>query len=315
MAYELLSSRAVRGMFFNRLSQNPGLAWIQAISSYFTSDQASETYPWLGQVPTLREFGSGRQPKGLNTNSLTITNKHFEASLIIPTKDMRRDKTGQIRVRVDEFADRTTSHWAQLLSTLIAMGETSVCYDGSYFFDNDHVEGRSGQQSNRITIKLSDLPCVLRGTPAAPSPEDMRQAILKGLTQLFTLKDDQGEPLNESAREFLVMVPTTYWDVTKTALAQPLVAGGQTNVIQVLDEIAIKMAQNPRLPWVNKFAIFRGDAATKPTIRQEEVEIDLKSLAEGSEYATLHDQHLHVVDTWRNVGFGYWQQACLVELV
>jgi phage major head subunit gpT-like protein len=314
MGLELLSSRAVRGMFFNRLEQNPGLAWIAAISAYFTSDQAKEEYPWLGQTPTMRKFGSGRQPSGLSANALTIANEHFEASLEIPVKDMRRDKTGQIKVRISEFADRTTTHWAQLLSALISSGESSVCYDGSYFFDTDHAEGKSGQQSNRIEVDISELPCTLHGSPALPTPEEMRQAILKGLTQLYTLKDDQGEPMNEGAREWLVMVPTPFWDVTKTALAQPLVAGGQTNIIQVLDEVVIKMAQNPRLSWPNKFGIFRTDAATKPLIRQEEVEIDLKSLAEGSEYETLHAKHLHAVDTSRGVGFGYWQQGCLVEL-
>ena len=49
------------------------------------------------------------------------------------------------------FADRTVSHWASLLSTLIVNGESATCYDEQYFFDTDHSEGESGTQSNVIS--------------------------------------------------------------------------------------------------------------------------------------------------------------------
>ena len=151
MSASALSSRAIIGSFYRRLKQNSGLKWVEAISNYFQSDQDSETYNWLGQVPVMREWAGGRQAKGFTTNGLTIENKHFEATLEVPVKDLRRDKTGQTRIRINELADRTNSHWAQLLSKLIVSGESTVCYDGQYFFDTDHEEGKSGQQSNKIT--------------------------------------------------------------------------------------------------------------------------------------------------------------------
>src|SRR3989338_340942 len=121
-----LSSRAIIGLYYKRLEQKSGMDWIDAISNYFTSDQESETYKWLGQVPVMREWIGGRQAKGFTTNGLTIENKHFEATLEIPLVDLRRDKTGQITVRVNELADRTNSHWAQLLSKLLINAESTV---------------------------------------------------------------------------------------------------------------------------------------------------------------------------------------------
>ena len=50
-----LSSRAIIGEFYKRLNENSGLEWITAISNYFTSDQDTEEYAWIGQSPVMRE--------------------------------------------------------------------------------------------------------------------------------------------------------------------------------------------------------------------------------------------------------------------
>ncbi len=155
MSAKGLSSRAIIGRFYQRLEQNPGLEWVNALSNYFSSDQESETYKWLGQVPVMREWIGGRQAKGFRENGITIENKHFEATLELLVRELRRDKTGQVMVRVDELADRTNAHWAKLLSELIINAEIQICYDGQYFFDTDHTEGDSGAQSNKLSIDIS----------------------------------------------------------------------------------------------------------------------------------------------------------------
>lgn len=314
MGASTLSSRAIIGRYYQRLEQNPGLEWINALSNYFTSDQESETYRWLGQIPVMREWIGGRQAKGFRENGLTIENKHFEATLELLVRELKRDKTGQVMVRVDELADRTNAHWAKLISELIANGESRVCYDGQYFFDEAHAEGDSGSQSNSLTIDISGLPVEVHGSVATPSVEEMQLSILQCVQALFGFKDDQGEPLNENAREFLVMVPVPMWHVAKAATAAPVVTHGQTNIIQVMDAISLKVAPNPRLPWTDKFAVFRTDGSIKPIIRQEEEPVTLKAIAEGSELEFNEDKHHYGVDTWRNAGFGFWQYACLANL-
>ncbi len=319
MSLNELSSRAIIGLYYKRLEQNNGMAWVEAVSNYFTSDQESETYKWLGQVPTMRQWIGGRQAKGFTTNGLTIENKHFEATLEIPLVDLRRDKTGQIKVRVNELADRTNSHWAQLLSKLIINGESTICYDGQYYFDTDHADEKSGIQSNNLELNLNSFAEQIDGgkvgDATSPSEAALRLAILRTIQQILSFKDDQGEPMNENASKFLVVVPTSLWYVAKTAMAVPLSVGGSTNAIKVLDEVDISIAQNPRLNWSDKFAVFRTDSSVKPFIRQEEENIKLKAIAEGSELEFKHDKHWYGVDTWRNVGYGFWQHACLTKLI
>lgn len=70
MSASALSSRAIIGSFYRRLKQDTGMKWVAAISNYFQSDQDSETYNWLGQVPVMREWVGGRQAKGFTTNGL-----------------------------------------------------------------------------------------------------------------------------------------------------------------------------------------------------------------------------------------------------
>lgn len=312
----ILSSRAIMGMYFLRLEQNPGLSWVNAIANLFTSDQDSETYPFLGQSPAMREWIGGRQAKGLTGNALTIANRHYEATLEIAVRDARRDKTAQIEARVQDFADRSLTHWASLLSTLIAAGESTVCYDNQFFFDTDHSEGASGTQSNDISVDISALPATLHGVPAAPSVEEMQQSILRGIAQIISLKDDQGEPLNEAASSFLVMVPVSLYMVaiaacstlTTAALAQNL----NPNLVANLN---VQVSMNARLTWTDKFALFRTDSPIKALIRQSETDIDLKAKAEGSEFEFDNDSWQFGIDTWRNVGYGYWQRAVLVTMV
>lgn len=308
MSASQLSSRNIIGKFYARLNLGKGIEWVKAISNYFRSDQESETYAWLGQVPVMREWAGSRQAKGFTTNGLTIENKHYEATLEIDVADMRRDKTGQINVRIEELADRTNSHWAKLLSKLIMNGESTVCYDGQYFFDTDHEEGKSGKQSNKIVYNAEKGETRLN--------EDLfRRAFLKGIETILSMKDDQGEPMNENATKFVVMVPTNMWHIAKSAVAVPLAVGGGTNPLKVLDDLDIMVVQNPRLnSWNNKIVVFRCDGSIKPFIRQEETEVQIQAIAEGSELEFKEHKHWYGVDSWRNAGFAYWQYACLVTV-
>lgn len=302
-----LSSRAIIGSFYRRLETAQEQSWVGQIGMYFRSDQESETYKWLGQAPAMREWIGGRNAKGFRENGITIANKLFEATLEVPVDWMRRDKTGQIMVRVDETVGRTVTHWQSLLSTLILNGESSVCYDGQFFFDTDHVEGDSGVQSNDITVDIT--------LPAAPTEVEMQDMIMSGVEKILGFKDDQGEPMNENGRQFLVMVPTPYFRKAAAALKNPLIAGGSTNVMTNLDGYTFGLAVNPRLSWTDKLAVFRTDASVKPFIRQEEEGVMVDAVAEGSELEFNERMHHYGVHAQRNVGYGYWQHACLVQAV
>jgi len=308
MGTQNLSSRAIIGRFYNTLNQGAA-GWANDLSFYVESDQESEDYKWLGMTPVMQEWVGGRKAKGLRDEGMTIVNKPFEATLEVNVDHKRRDKTGQIMVRVDEMARRANTHWASLLSAHIEAAEAGVCYDGQFFFDTDHSEGDSGTQSNDLTYDV--------GTPAAPTGGEMESAIMSAIEKMLGYLDDQGEPMNEDATSFQIMVPKTFWKSAMTALnAEVIVDGGnsRTNLITNINGFSLDLALNARLSWTDKFAVFRKDAATAPFIRQEEVPVEVSAIAEGSELEFKERKHEYGLYASRNVGYGFWQQAVLTTL-
>lgn len=305
MPFQSLSSRAIIGRFYRALEQDLGESWVNSLAMLFNSDQESETYRWLGQVPALREWVGGRQAKSLRDTGITIFNKPWESTLEIPVAWMQRDKTGQIQVRINELAQRAQSHWADLLSALILAGDSTACYDGKYFFGTDHAEGKSGTQSNSISVDIA--------TPTAPTVSEMQAAILAATQQLLGFKDDQGLPMNAAARRFAVMVPIAFIGPCAGALGASVIASTDSTIkaLGSLGGITYEMHFNPRLTWTTKFGLFRADGQVKPLIKQEELGIKVAAVAEGSELEFNENMHRYGVSASRNVGYGYWQHACL----
>jgi len=317
MSIKALGSRAIIGAYYAALEQYTGDSWISNLSMHFDSNQESETYKWLGQVPGLRQWIGGRIAKGLDTNGITIKNLEFEATLEINRNDMRLDKTGQVLIRIGDLADRTNIHWAELLSTQIQNGESQLCYDGSFYFDTTHSEGLSGTQSNKLAFTLSGFPVTVHGSSTFPSAEEMAVAILQTIQNMLLIKDNQGKVMNAMAKKFTVMVPVGLMGPAIAAVNNATLGNNVTNSLVTLaskNGFQIEVEVNPMLNWTNKFAVFRTDARVKPMIRQEEVGVEMKAIAEGSELEFEDNVHHYGVHAIRNVGFGYWQYACLAVL-
>lgn len=317
MGASALSSRAIIGEYYKTLEEGAGMGWFGQVSNLFESNQPSEVYKWLGQVPQMREWIGGRQAKGFTTNGIEIQNLKFESTLEVDVDDLRRDKTGQVLARVRELARRTNSHWTSLGTQLVLNGASQICYDGQYFFDTDHSEGASGAQSNSITVDISALPTAVHGTPAMPSVEEMQLAITTAVQQMVGFVDDQGEPFNEDASGFLVLAPVSMMKVVKQAVATPVqIDASQTAMTAFKQDMMIEAAVSPRLSsWSDKFVVFRTDSEIKPFIRQNETDVEMKAVAEGSELEFNEDKHRYGVTARRNVGYGLWQHAVLAQMV
>lgn len=315
MDQSILSSRAVIGMYYAELETPDRSGWVDGVSNLFNSDQASETYAFLGQVPKMREWVGGRNKKGLAGSELTIRNIHYEATLGIAIRDLRRDKTKQLQSRISEFAQEGDAHWGDLLASLIVNGTSSVCYDGSYFFDTTHSEGNSGTQSNDITVDISALPAAVHGAATAPSNEEMQQSIVAGIAKILSFKDDKGRAMNTRARNFVVTVPVGLWIPAQAAVSTITTAVMQQNINPNALDMNIRVQMIPELTWTDSFAVWRTDSAIKGLIRQHETDPVLKIKDENSEHAFDNDEIELGIDAWRGADYGLWQRACYVQMV
>ena len=318
--YNNITSRLIKGLFFEAIDSTP--SWANLISAEFSSDQSVETYAGLTNAPMLREWIGGRQKKQVSERTLQITNKDWESTLEISTKDLRRDKTDQIRSRIAQLAQRAVQHKEKLLSLLIAAGDAATygyAYTGATttFFSSTHSYG-SNTNDNTIDVDISALPVGdttgAHGSTTAPSVGEMALAIQQGVQQLFGFVDSEGEPINQNLNSFVIMVPTTLWAVAQSAVASALMAQGMTNPLPN-SGMSYTVVPNARInALTTKFVVFANGGMIRPFITQTEVAPSISALAEGSDYEFQNKAHLYAVDWSGNVGYFAPDKACLVTM-
>lgn len=313
---EKITSKGVLGMIYAALEAKNQMNWIDPLSLETTSNSASEKYAWLGNVPQMREWKGNRISKQLREYDYTIVNRLFEATLEVAVADLRRDKTGQLQKRIAELARRADTHWATLITELITNGTSATlgkCYDGAAFFSAAHTEGDSGTQTNLLTA--TEVTSLNVGTATAPTAAEMASAIFDCIAYAGTYKDDQGEPINEDATNWILMAGNaTIWGAAAKAISQNMVNSGGAAIDNVLKNVGLNIQPvfNARLTassWTDKFLLFRADAPVAPFIRQSETAMNVNALAEGSDYEFTNKAHLYGLDVNRAAGYGLWQGA------
>lgn len=302
MGYKLLDDRNIRSTFFQALNAAEVGSWAPQISMKVDSNSQTEFYKWLAAVEQMREWKGGRHEKRQAVEEFQITNLEYEATIEVPIPEQRRDKTGQIMLRVRDLATRAGTHWEQLLTTLIIAAEVSLCYDGQAYFDTDHVSGLSGTNSNDITDGI-----VLK---TAPTATEMAVAINTMIQTMYGFTDAAGEPINQNAKQFGLMVPVPYMQAALSALGDQFLTSGVTNPF-IGKGFSVQLIVNPRLTWTDKMAIFRTDGATQALVMQEEQPITTDMIGPGSEEEFKNNRHLFGVKATRSVGYGRWEHAVL----
>jgi phage major head subunit gpT-like protein len=293
-------TRDILGYMYMQLAQEP-MGWVNSLGMYIPTDQETEKHRWLGMAPVMRLWEGGRQAHKPNAYGIDVTNELYEGTIDIPVQDIQRDKTGKVMNYIDDLVRRANNHWNKLASDLIDAAESTVCYDGQFWVDTDHAESGSNQ-SNDISFAAA--------TGTTPTVTEMVDAILDNIKTMYSFVDDQGEPINQDASNFLVMVPLTYWAVAQKAVKQELIASGETNVLGKSD-FSLSVVMNPRLSWTTKMMCFATDTGTKSMILQDEESLAVSAKAEGSEYAHDTNHYQYGVKAGRAVAPGFWQSCCM----
>ncbi len=285
------------------------MAWWPKIATEVPSSSSQEKYGWLGSSPAMREWTDERVPKGLLDHEYTIVNKDWESTIAVDRNAFKDDQLGAVQIRISDLASRARVHPNSLLSTLIIDGESTLCYDGQFFFDTDHVEGESGTQSNDLTYNASD--------PNAVTQAEFASAFEAAREKLAGFKDDRGEPFHENAASSLiVMVPPALWGVGEKTLEQDTLAGNESNVLKGAYELLV----NPHLTDGTKWYLFKTDSYILPFILQmrEMVKLLQVGVKEGEDvdYVRFMRKHMFFgAEARYNVGYGLWQNAVLTTFV
>lgn len=110
----------------------------EKVATRVPSSSASNTYGWLGQFPTLREWVGERVLKDMAAQAYQVQNKLYEGAVAVKRTDIEDDNVGVYTPLFAEMGRAAKAHADQLVFALLAAGETTTCYDGQNFFDTDH---------------------------------------------------------------------------------------------------------------------------------------------------------------------------------
>ncbi len=298
-----LGSRAVIGAFNKRLDEVQQASWVSSLAMMLDTTVETETIAFLSDTPAMKERGSNLPAKAVRPYTFTITNKDFSAGLEVKGADVRRDKTGLILIRARELAARAAQLPQKELSRII--NANGNAYDGvAMYHASSHVTLNGDTINNAIQIAAA--------TGTTPTNAEMEFGILSAIESILGFKDDEGEPRNEFAQVFTVMVPTVLWKQASAALRNDFIAAGTSNSIKA-SGFTINLVMNPRLTSSVFMYVFRADSDVKALVWQDEVLPVLESLTEGSEHTILTGQHLYLAKRTGNGGFGRFDQSVRVE--
>jgi len=258
--FSSFSLRNIEGSYFWSLEETQQASWVPMISNMFDSDQPYEIYKWLGSAPSMSAWRGERVRSGLGDYELNVISDKFDSTLAFDVDDIRRDKTGQIVRRVAEMGQKAATLPQRLFTTLLEANGTG--YDGAAFFANAH---NAGSVDNNLAYNST--------VANAPTSAEMSAAILEAVQAMYGFKDDSGDPCNEFAQQFMVMVPVNMWQPLIAALKDVFTSAGVSNTLQSAAGMGLTITPvvNPRLTADTKMYMFRTDAPVKAGIWQEEM--------------------------------------------
>lgn len=291
-----LLTKGLRSEFFNRFDRTT--VYFQDLSTRVPSNSDSETYKWLGTVPQMREWGTGRLARGLRTESYSVENLKYEATVEVDRDEIADDQTGQIRLRVGELAQRAATHKDYLLGQLLLNGESAgfLGYDGVPFFSAAHASGGSGNQDNLLSFEVT--------TPASPSVDEFKGAMRQAVARMLAFKDDQGEPMPVGATNLVCIVPPGLYFTALEAI-NATVIGGTSNILEGVARVV-------SFPWLTngaKWYLLKTDGVVRPFIFQDREPIEFGALTETSEEGFKREKYLFGVRARYRMTYGYWQFA------
>lgn len=170
---------------------DPALALFMRVAS----QNASEEFKFMGDLPFLREWLDDRHMSKLRVESITVTNKDFAAGVRVDLNDIFDDRLGIVEPRIRMLADRARQHISDFAVRTMLNGFNGTnfpetgngqSYDDQLFYSAAHQEGTGPTQSNFATAALDAT------------------AYEAGRVAMQSLVDEESQPLEMQPRLLLV---------------------------------------------------------------------------------------------------------------
>ncbi|MEN7431402.1 Mu-like prophage major head subunit gpT [Chromobacterium violaceum] len=264
----------------------------QKIAMLVPSTARTNDYKWLSNFPRMQKWIGEKAVKALAASSYSITNDDWEATVEVDRNDIDDDNLG-IYAPQAQMAGQSAKQLAdEIVFDLVNKGFTSLCYDGQYFFDVDHVV--AGQSvSNKGTKKLS----VASQAAAKAGYGAARTAMKK-------FKDDEGRPLNINPN--VLLVPPALEDTGRALLTSDRLEDGKINPYKGTAELVV----DARLTSDDSWYLLDTTKPVKPFIYQERKKpVFVQQTDPQADGVFMRKKFLFGAEARAAGGYGFWQLA------
>lgn len=113
--------------------------FLDKLATTVPSGTGREIYPWVAEIPQLREWVGDRQANSIATYDYTLENKDFELTLKLGRNKILDDSYGVwLQTIVPMVARQAKRKPALLVRDALQAGASTLCYDNQNFFDASH---------------------------------------------------------------------------------------------------------------------------------------------------------------------------------
>ena len=145
---------------FQRGFANLPLIW-DGFATLAPSTTKNALYHFVDQLPSLRKWVGSRQKVNAALRDYTLKNEPYEQTVTVDKFDVA-DDIHNAYAGLFVAQGQAAARWPdEVMTAVVAAGNSTVCYDGQYFFDTDHPinmdDAGSSTYSNLLTSSSYDL--------------------------------------------------------------------------------------------------------------------------------------------------------------
>jgi len=134
-------TQALNTAFVNAYDAVPEMAPIDDCITIVPSKGRIENYPWLFPPPILRQWKGYRQYATLGETNYRVPNITYTAEFQCLKEDLEDDQIGGFKLQAASMA-KGAREWMGIQSLInLALGQTTLCFDGSNLFATSHTIG------------------------------------------------------------------------------------------------------------------------------------------------------------------------------
>jgi len=126
------------------------------IAMVMQSSGSAVVHHWLNQIPNMREWVGDRVVKNIESNSLTVANKLYEATIEIPRVDIEDDNQGIYTPLVGLMGRNAALYPDTLCATALVTNDNWGGDEASFFSASTRTLDGTNYISNYVTDALSE---------------------------------------------------------------------------------------------------------------------------------------------------------------